>query len=92
MRRESKRFLFDIDEAITTPTPDSVRRAVAIHSYQQFERISGRGGLQIVIPARRRRRREPGPTLWPRGSSRIPTGSLPIVGVNTFLPPEGEGE
>ena len=110
------------DEAITTPTPESVRRAVAIQMiinkelglnfcenpwqgsfiideltdlveeavYQEFERISERGGVLGAMD-----------TMYQRGKIQDESmyyehlkhdGSLPIVGVNTFLPPDGEGE
>ncbi len=104
------------DEAITTPTEESVRRAVAIQLiinhelglnrnenplqgsfiieeltdlveeavYQEFERISERGGVLGAMD-----------TMYQRGKiqdesleyeARKHDGSLPIVGVNTFLP------
>ena len=108
------------DEAITTPTEESVRRAVAIQLiinrelglnfcenpwqgsfiineltdlveeavYQEFERISERGGVLGAMD-----------TMYQRGKiqdeslhyeSKKHDGSLPIVGVNTFLPKAGE--
>ena len=108
------------DEAITTPTEQSVRRAVAIQLiisrelglnycenpwqgsfiirqltdlveeavYQEFERISERGGVLGAMD-----------TMYQRGKiqeesmyyeSRKHDGSLPLVGVNTFLPREGQ--
>ena len=110
------------DEAITTPTPESVRRAVAIQMiinkelglnfcenpwqgsfivdeltdlveeqvYQEFERISRRGGVLGAMD-----------TMYQRGKIQEESlyyerlkhdGTLPIVGVNTFLPPDGHGE
>jgi methylmalonyl-CoA mutase len=107
------------DEAITTPTEASVRRAVAIQMiinkelglnfcenpwqgsyiidqltdlveeavYQEFERISERGGVLAAMD-----------TLYQRGKIQDESlyyehkkhdGSLPLVGVNTFLPPPG---
>jgi len=110
------------DEAITTPTEESVRRAVAIQLiigkelglnfcenpwqgsfivekltdmveeavHREFERISERGGVLGAMD-----------TMYQRGKiqdesllyeSRKHDGSLPIVGVNTFLPTEGEEE
>jgi len=107
------------DEAITTPTEASVRRAVAIQMiinkelglnfcenpwqgsyiieqltdlveeavYQEFERISERGGVLAAMD-----------TLYQRGKIQDESlyyehkkhdGSLPLVGVNTFLPPLG---
>ncbi len=110
------------DEAITTPTPESVRRAVAIQMiinkelglnfcenpwqgsfivdeltdiveeavYQEFERISERGGVLGAMD-----------TMYQRGKIQEESmyyehkkhdGSLPLVGVNTFLPEDGHGE
>ena len=103
------------DEAITTPTEESVRRAVAIQMiiskelglnfcenpwqgsfivdeltdlveeqvYQEFERISERGGVLGAMD-----------TMYQRGKIQEESmyyehkkhdGSLPIIGVNTFL-------
>jgi len=108
------------DEAITTPTEQSVRRAVAIQMiisrelglnycenpwqgsfvikeltdlveeavYQEFERISDRGGVLGAMD-----------TMYQRGKiqeeslnyeSKKHDGSLPLIGVNTFLPKEGQ--
>ncbi len=108
------------DEAITTPTEESVRRAMAIQliinrelglaqnenpiqgAYiideltdlveeavlLEFERISDRGGVLGAMES-----------MYQRGKiqeesmvyeHRKHTGELPVVGVNTFLPPEGE--
>ena len=108
------------DEAITTPTEQSVRRAVAIQMiisrelglnfcenpwqgsfiineltelveeavYQEFERISERGGVLGAMD-----------TMYQRGKiqeesmvyeSKKHDGSLPLIGVNTFLPKEGQ--
>jgi methylmalonyl-CoA mutase len=110
------------DEAITTPTEESVRRAVAIQMiinkelglnfcenpwqgsfivdeltdlveeqvYREFERISRRGGVLGAMD-----------TMYQRGKIQEESlyyerlkhdGTLPIVGVNTFLPPDGHGE
>jgi len=113
------------DEAITTPTEESVRRAVAIQLiinrelglnvcenslqgsfiieeltelveeavYAEFERISDRGGVLGAMD-----------TMYQRGKIQDESmlyehkkhdGSLPIIGVNTFLDPEsaaGAGE
>ena len=110
------------DEAITTPTPDSVRRALAIQLVinrewglaknenpnqgsfvieeltdlveeavlQEFERISERGGVLGAME-----------TGYQRGKIQDESmhyehlkhdGSLPIVGVNTFLNPEPSEE
>jgi methylmalonyl-CoA mutase len=108
------------DEAVTTPTEQSVRRAVAIQLiisrelglnfcenpwqgsfvvneltdlveeavYQEFERISERGGVLGAMD-----------TMYQRGKIQEESmyyehkkhdGSLPLVGVNTFLPKEGQ--
>ncbi|PAV24704.1 methylmalonyl-CoA mutase [Tamilnaduibacter salinus] len=108
------------DEAITTPTEDSVRRAVAIQLIinrelglnacenpwqgsfiierltdqveeavlQEFERLNDRGGVLAAMD-----------TMYQRGKiqeesmvyeHRKHDGSLPIIGVNTYLPKDGE--
>ncbi|WP_242107125.1 methylmalonyl-CoA mutase family protein [Luteimonas aquatica] len=110
------------DEAITTPTEESVRRAVAIQMiinkelglnfnenpwqgsfvvdkltdiveeavYKEFESISERGGVLGAMD-----------TMYQRGKIQEESmyyehkkhdGSLPLVGVNTFLPKEHGGE
>jgi isobutyryl-CoA mutase len=110
------------DEAITTPTEDSVRRAVAIQLiinrelglnitenpwqgsfaidaltdlveaavYEEFERISERGGVLGAMD-----------TMYQRGKIQEESlhyerlkhdGTLPLIGVNTFLPKEGAAE
>jgi methylmalonyl-CoA mutase len=110
------------DEAITTPTEGSVRRAVAIQLiinrelglnftenpwqgsfaiealtdlvedavYEEFERISERGGVLGAMD-----------TMYQRGKiqeesmyyeRRKHDGTLPLIGVNTYLPEEGKGE
>jgi methylmalonyl-CoA mutase len=110
------------DEAITTPTEESVRRAVAIQMiinkelglnfvenpwqgsfavdyltdmveeavYQEFEALSERGGVLGAMD-----------TMYQRGKIQEESmyyehkkhdGSLPLVGVNTFLPKEHAGE
>lgn len=107
------------DEAITTPTEESVRRAVAIQMiinrelglnynenpfqgsyiideltrlveeavFTEFERLSERGGVLGAMD-----------TMYQRGKIQDESqyyehkkhdGSLPLIGVNTFLPPEG---
>ena len=110
------------DEAITTPTPESVRRAVAIQMiinkelglnfcenpwqgsfiideltelveeavYQEFERISERGGVLGAMDTMYQRSKIQEESLHYEHKKH--DGSLPIVGVNTFLPPEGKGE
>ncbi len=110
------------DEAITTPTEESVRRAVAIQMiitkelglnfcenpwqgsfivdeltdiveeavYKEFEQLSERGGVLGAMD-----------TMYQRGKIQEESmyyehkkhdGSLPLVGVNTFLPKEHAGE
>ncbi len=110
------------DEAITTPTEESVRRAVAIQMiinkelglnfienpwqgsfavdyltdiveeavYREFEAISDRGGVLGAMD-----------TMYQRGKIQEESmyyehkkhdGSLPLVGVNTFLPKAHAGE
>ena len=110
------------DEALTTPTEESVRRAVAIQLiinrelglnkiqnpwqgsyaiealtdlveeavYKEFESIAERGGVLGAME-----------TMYQRGKiqeesmhyeTRKHDGSLPIVGVNTFLNDNGDGE
>jgi len=108
------------DEAITTPTEQSVRRAVAIQLiisrelglnfcenpwqgsfvideltdlveeavYQEFERISERGGVLGAMDTMYQRGKIQEESLYYEG--RKHDGSLPIVGVNTFLPKEGQ--
>ena len=110
------------DEAITTPTPESVRRAVAIQMiinkelglnfcenpwqgsfivdeltdlveeavYQEFERISDRGGVLGAMDTMYQRSKIQEESLY--YESKKHDGSLPLVGVNTFLPPDGHGE
>lgn len=110
------------DEAITTPTAESVRRAMAIQLiinrefglnfcenpwqgsyvidqltdlveeavYAEFERISERGGVLGAMD-----------TMYQRGKIQEESmeyehkkhdGSLPLIGVNTFLPEDGAEE
>ncbi|MDE1959459.1 MAG: methylmalonyl-CoA mutase family protein [Xanthomonadaceae bacterium] len=110
------------DEAITTPTEESVRRAVAIQMiinkelglnfnenpwqgsyvvdtltdlveeavYKEFEAISERGGVLGAMD-----------TMYQRGKIQEESmyyehkkhdGSLPLIGVNTFLPKDHAGE
>ncbi len=110
------------DEAITTPTEESVRRAVAIQMiitkelglnfcenpwqgsfivdkltdiveeavYTEFEAISERGGVLGAMD-----------TMYQRGKIQDESmvyehkkhdGSLPLIGVNTFLPKEHAGD
>jgi methylmalonyl-CoA mutase len=107
------------DEAITTPTEESVRRAVAIQMiinkelglnicenpwqgsfivdeltdlveeavYQEFELISERGGVLGAMDTMYQRSKIQEESLY--YESQKHDGTLPIVGVNTFLPPGG---
>ena len=110
------------DEAITTPTEKSVRRAVAIQMiiskelglnycenpwqgsfivneltdlveeavYEEFDRISERGGVLGAMDTMYQRGKIQEESLY--YESRKHDGSLPLVGVNTFLPKEGQEE
>jgi methylmalonyl-CoA mutase len=110
------------DEAVTTPTAESVRRALAIQmiidqewglaknenplqgSYvveeltelveeavlAEFERISQRGGVLGAMETGYQRGKIQDESM--KYEHRKHDGSLPIIGVNTFLPPEGEAE
>jgi methylmalonyl-CoA mutase len=110
------------DEAVTTPTPQSVRRALAIQmivdaewglattenalqgSYiidqltdlveeavlAEFDRISDRGGvLGAMETGYQRGRIQDESMLY---EQRKHDGTLPIIGVNTFLAPAGDDE
>jgi methylmalonyl-CoA mutase len=108
------------DEAITTPTEQSVRRAVAIQLiisrelglnycenpwqgsfiideltdlveeavYQEFERISERGGVLGAMDTMYQRGKIQEESLY--YESKKHDGTLPLIGVNTFLPKEGQ--
>jgi len=108
------------DEAITTPTEQSVRRAVAIQLiisrelglnfcenpwqgsfiideltdlveeavYQEFERISERGGVLGAMDTMYQRGKIQDESLY--YESKKHDGSLPLIGVNTFLPKAGQ--
>lgn len=110
------------DEAITTPTNESVRRAMAIQLIinkewglaknensnqgafiideltdlveeavlQEFERISERGGVLGAMETGYQRGRIQDESMY--YEHRKHDGSLPIVGVNTFLDPESDGK
>ncbi|HSN71984.1 MAG TPA: methylmalonyl-CoA mutase family protein, partial [Steroidobacteraceae bacterium] len=107
------------DEALTTPTEESVRRAVAIQLiigkelglnknqnpwqgsfaidyltdiveeavYREFERLSERGGVLGAMETMYQRSRIQEESLYYEHKKH--DGSLPIIGVNTFLPAEG---
>lgn len=103
------------DEAITTPTEDSVRRAVAIQLiinrelgmnmcenplqgsyfidqltdaveeavYQEFERLNDRGGVLAAMDTMYQRSKIQDESMFYEHKKH--DGSLPIIGVNTFL-------
>ncbi|MFP5255896.1 MAG: fused isobutyryl-CoA mutase/GTPase IcmF [Acidimicrobiia bacterium] len=110
------------DEAVTTPTAESVRRALAIQLIinrewgvsmnenpnqgsflideltdlveeavlAELERISERGGVLGAMETGYQRGRIQDESM--KYEHRKHDGTLPIVGVNTFLPPEGSEE
>ena len=110
------------DEALTTPTEESVRRAVAIQMiinkelglntnqnpwqgsyaleyltdmveeavYQEFERISERGGVLGAMESMYQRGKIQEESLYYEHLKH--SGELPLVGVNTFLAESGQGE
>ncbi len=110
------------DEAITTPTEDSVRRAVAIQLiinrelglnytenplqgsfaidaltdlveaavYEEFDRLASRGGVLGAMDTMYQRSKIQEESLI--YEQRKHDGTLPLIGVNTFLPKDGEGE
>ncbi len=109
------------DEAFTTPTADSVRRALAIQMVinrewglsknenpnqgafiiddltdlveeavlQEFERISERGGVLGAMETGYQRGKIQDESLYYETLKH--DGTLPIIGVNTFLNPAGSG-
>ncbi|MDX1405124.1 MAG: methylmalonyl-CoA mutase family protein [Woeseiaceae bacterium] len=108
------------DEAVTTPTEQSVRRAVAIQMiiskelglnycenpwqgsfiideltdlveeavYKEFDRISERGGVLGAMDTMYQRGKIQEESLYYESLKH--DGSYPLVGVNTFLPKEGQ--
>jgi len=108
------------DEAITTPTEQSVRRAVAIQMiisrelglnfcenpwqgsfiieeltdlveeavYKEFESISDRGGVLGAMDTMYQRGKIQDESMYYESMKH--DGSLPLIGVNTFLPREGQ--
>jgi methylmalonyl-CoA mutase len=110
------------DEAITTPTEESVRRAVAIQLiiarelglnqnqnpwqgsfvierltdlveeavYQEFDSLSERGGVLGAMETMYQRGKIQEESLYYEHKKH--DGSLPIIGVNTFLPEQGAGD
>ena len=107
------------DEAITTPTEESVRRAMAIQLiinnelglarnenplqgsfvieeltdlveeavYQEFERISERGGVLGAMETMYQRSKIQDESMLYEGQKA--SGEMPIIGVNTFLGKDG---
>ena len=65
---------------------DLVEEAV----YQEFERISERGGVLGAMDTMYQRSKIQDESLY--YESKKHDGSLPLIGVNTFLPPDGHGE
>jgi methylmalonyl-CoA mutase len=110
------------DEAITTPTEESVRRAVAIQLiinrelglnfcenpwqgsfiidkltdiveeavYKEFESISERGGVLGAMDTMYQRGKIQDESLYYEQKKH--DGSLPLIGVNTYLPKEHAGD
>ena len=110
------------DEAITTPTEESVRRAVAIQLiinrelglnfcenpwqgsfiidelteiveeavYKEFEALSERGGVLGAMDTMYQRGKIQEESLFYEKKKH--DGSLPLIGVNTYLPKEHAGE
>ncbi|HEX4753626.1 MAG TPA: methylmalonyl-CoA mutase family protein, partial [Solirubrobacterales bacterium] len=110
------------DEAITTPTEESVRRAVAIQLiinrelglnftenpwqgsfaiealtdlveaavYGEFDRLSERGGVLGAMDTMYQRSRIQEESMYYERQKH--DGTLPLIGVNTFLPSAGAGE
>ncbi len=110
------------DEAITTPTEESVRRALAIQLiinrelglnfnenpwqgsyvidaltdlvekavYEEFDRISERGGVLGAMDTMYQRSKIQEESLYYERLKH--SGELPLIGVNTFLPKDGHGE
>lgn len=109
------------DEALTTPTTESVRRAMAIQmiiskelgwaknenplqgSYfieeltelvesavlEEFDRISARGGVLGAMESHYQRSKIQEESLF--YETKKHDGSLPIIGVNTYINPEADG-
>ena len=110
------------DEAITTPTEESVRRAVAIQMiinkelglnfnenpwqgsyvvdtltdlveeavYKEFDAISERGGVLGAMDTMYQRGKIQDESMYYEHKKH--DGSLPLIGVNTFLPKDHAGE
>ena len=69
---------------------DELTDLVEEQVYQEFERISERGGVLGAMDTMYQRGKIQEESLY--YESKKHDGSLPIVGVNTFLPPDGHGE
>jgi methylmalonyl-CoA mutase len=69
---------------------DELTDLVDAQVYQEFERISERGGVLGAMDTMYQRGKIQEESLY--YESRKHDGSLPIVGVNTFLPPDGHGK
>ena len=69
---------------ITNELTDLVEEAV----YQEFERISERGGVLGAMDTMYQRGKIQEESLYYEGQKH--DGSLPLIGVNTFLPKEGQ--
>jgi methylmalonyl-CoA mutase len=80
------------DEAVTTPTEDSVRRALAVQLIQavlqEFESLSDRGGVLGAMETMYQRSKIQDQSM--RYEMAKHSGELPIIGVNTFQRPGGE--
>jgi methylmalonyl-CoA mutase len=69
---------------------DELTDLVEEQVYQEFERISERGGVLGAMDTMYQRSKIQEESLYYESLKH--DGSLPIVGVNTFLPPDGHGE
>ena len=69
---------------------DELTDLVEEQIYQEFECISERGGVLGAMDTMYQRGKIQEESLY--FESKKHDGSLPIVGVNTFLPPDGHGE
>jgi methylmalonyl-CoA mutase len=69
---------------------DELTDLVEEQVFQEFERISERGGVLGAMDTMYQRGKIQEESLY--YESKKHDGSLPIVGVNTFLPPDGHGE
>ena len=69
---------------------DELTELVEEAVYQEFERISERGGVLGAMDTMYQRSKIQEESLYYEGMKH--DGTLPIVGVNTFLPADGHGE